>query len=120
MSYFNPSNAFDAEGLTRLTEKIEGRKKKRNDIEQDTKIQIREKNLETEKLNLMLEREENYARLDQQQDVENRKSEQTAEIARQRAERSQEAESGGNHSQTEGGNSQDYFRTIHRRRTFGS
>jgi uncharacterized membrane protein YqiK len=92
MSYFNPSNAFDAEGLTRLTEKIESRKKARNDIEQDTKIQIRQKNLETEKLNLALEREENYARLDQQQEVESRKAEQMAEIARQRANQSQEAD----------------------------
>ncbi len=50
MEYFNPSNAFDAEGLTRLTEEIERRKKKRNDIEQDTLIAIRNKNLETEKL----------------------------------------------------------------------
>ena len=31
-------NAFDAEGLTRLTEQIERRKKHRNDIEQDTMI----------------------------------------------------------------------------------
>lgn len=92
MSYFNPSNAFDAEGLTRLTEKIESRKKTRNDIEQDTKIQIRQKNLETEKLNLALEREENYARLEQQQEVESRKAEQMAEIARQRANQSQEAD----------------------------
>jgi len=36
MEYFNPSNAFDAEGLTRLTEQIEHRKKERNDVEQDT------------------------------------------------------------------------------------
>lgn len=92
MSYFNPSNAFDAEGLTRLTEKIESRKKTRNDIEQDTKIQIRQKNLETEKLNLALEREENYARLDQQQEVESRKAAQMTEIARQRANQSQEAD----------------------------
>jgi uncharacterized membrane protein YqiK len=92
MSYFNPSNAFDAEGLTRLTEKIESRKKTRNDIEQDTKIQIRQKNLETEKLNLALEREENYARLDQQQDVESRKAQQATEIARQRANQAQEAD----------------------------
>lgn len=92
MSYFNPSNAFDAEGLTRLTEKIESRKKTRNDIEQDTKIQTRQKNLETEKLNLALELEENYARLDQQQEVESRKAEQMAEIARQRAKQSQEAD----------------------------
>ena len=31
MKMFNPSNAFDAEGLTRLTEEIETRKKKRSD-----------------------------------------------------------------------------------------
>jgi uncharacterized membrane protein YqiK len=46
MEFFNPSNAFDAEGLTRLTETIEQRKKQRNDVEQDTLIAIRNKNLE--------------------------------------------------------------------------
>ena len=50
MEFFNPSNAFDAEGLTQLTEQIERRKKIRNDIEQDTMIQIRNKNLEAEKI----------------------------------------------------------------------
>ena len=45
MEFFNPSNAFDAEGLTQLTEQIERRKKIRNDIEQDTMIEIRNKNL---------------------------------------------------------------------------
>ena len=50
MEFFNPSNAFDAEGLTRLTEQIEQRKKQRNDVEQDTLIAIRNKNLEAEKL----------------------------------------------------------------------
>jgi uncharacterized membrane protein YqiK len=92
MSFFNPSNAFDAEGLTSLTEKIESRKKKRNDIEQDTQIQIREKNLETEKLSLSIEREENYARLEQQLEVESRKAMQATKIARHRAEQSQEAD----------------------------
>jgi uncharacterized membrane protein YqiK len=92
MSYFNPSNAFDAEGLTRLTERIESRKKMRNDIEQDTQVQIREKNLETEKRNLSIEREEHYARLEQQLEVESRKAEQMAEVARQRAKQSQEAD----------------------------
>lgn len=92
MSYFNPSNAFDAEGLTRLTEKIESRKKTRNDIEQDTQVQIREKNLETEKRNLAIEREEHYARLEQQIEIESRKAAQMAEITRQRAKQSQEAD----------------------------
>jgi len=63
MEYFNPSNAFDAEGLTRLTEEIERRKKLRNDIEQDTLIQIRNKNLETERLPLTIDRDAEYARL---------------------------------------------------------
>jgi hypothetical protein len=57
ISLFNPSNVFDAEGLTRLTGQIESRKKLRNDIEQDTLIQIRDKNLETEKLSLEIEKE---------------------------------------------------------------
>ena len=92
MSFFNPSNVFDAEGLTRLTEKIESRKKKRNDIEQDTQIQIRNKNLETEKLGLTIEREEHYARLEQQLEVESRKAEQMSEISSRRAEKSQEAD----------------------------
>ena len=47
MEFFNPSNAFDAEGLTRLTEQIERRKKHRNDVEQDTMIRrFANKNLE--------------------------------------------------------------------------
>ena len=88
---FNPSNAFDAEGLTRLTEQIESRKKRRNDIEQDTLIQIRNKNLETEKLSLQIDRESHYAHLEQEQQVSVRRAEQRAEIAKDRAARDQEA-----------------------------
>ena len=62
MEYFNPSNAFDAEGLTRLTEEIELRKKLRNDIEQDTMIAMRKKNLESEKLSLSIDQESEYSR----------------------------------------------------------
>src|SRR5881397_2754019 len=61
MEFFNPSNAFDAEGLTRLTEQIEQRKKQRNDIEQDTMIQIRNKNLDTERQALDIDRDLEYA-----------------------------------------------------------
>ncbi|MDV7340475.1 flotillin domain-containing protein [Terasakiella sp. A23] len=91
MEYFNPSNAFDAEGLTRLTEEIEQRKKIRNDIEQDTQIQIKTKNLESEKLRLDIQREEEYARLEQEREVEVRKAAQAAEISKHRAEKEQEA-----------------------------
>lgn len=92
MQFFNPSNAFDAEGLTRLTEEIERRKKSRNDIEQDTLIQIRNKNLETEKLSLEIDRDSEYARLEQERELEIRRAVQRAELARERAEREREAE----------------------------
>ena len=92
MEYFNPSNAFDAEGLTRLTDEIEQRKKTRNDIEQDTLIQIRSKNLETEKLSLDIERESEYARLAQEKELDFRRAQQQAELARERAERKRESQ----------------------------
>jgi uncharacterized membrane protein YqiK len=92
MEYFNPSNAFDAEGLTQLTEQIERRKKVRNDIEQDTLIQIRNKNLESEKLQLEIDRDGEYARLAQEREIEVQRAAQRAQLARERAEREQEAE----------------------------
>lgn len=93
MEFFNPSNAFDAEGLTRLTEQIEHRKKQRNDVEQDTLIAIRNKNLEAEKLSLDIDRESEHARLTQQREVEIARSRQRAEVAVERAQREQHAES---------------------------
>lgn len=92
MEFFNPSNAFDAEGLTRLTEEIERRKKIRNDIEQDTMIQIRNKNLEAEKLSLEIDRDSEYARLAQERELEIRRATQRAEVAREKAGREREAE----------------------------
>ncbi|MEO6271409.1 MAG: flotillin family protein [Lautropia sp.] len=92
MEFFNPSNAFDAEGLTRLTEQIERRKKIRNDIEQDTMIQIRNKNLDTERQSLNIERDLENARLSQERDIEVQRAQQRAELARERAEREMEGE----------------------------
>ena len=56
LEFFNPSNRFDAEGLTVLIKDIEDRRKLRNDIEQDATIQIRTRNLEAEKQSLEIER----------------------------------------------------------------
>ena len=92
MEFFNPSNAFDAEGLTRLTETIETRKKKRNDIEQDTMIQIRNKNLDTERQTLDIDRELEYARLEQSRELEVKRAGQRADVAREKALKDQEAE----------------------------
>jgi len=92
MEYFNDNNAFDAEGLTRLTEEIETRRKIRNDIEQDTAVQIKNKNLEAEKLKLELSKEEEYAKLQQQREIEIRRAEQVAEIAKEQAAKQQDSE----------------------------
>ncbi|OZI60407.1 flotillin family protein [Bordetella genomosp. 11] len=92
MEFFNPSNAFDAEGLTRLTEQIERRKKQRNDIEQDTLIAIRNKNLEAEKLSLDIDRESEGARLAQERELEIARAEQRATLTRERAERDKEGQ----------------------------
>ncbi|BAP38443.1 hypothetical protein AS4_35030 [Acinetobacter guillouiae] len=90
--YFNPQNAFDAEGLTKLTETIEDRRKKRNDIEQDNDLAIKAKNLETEQARLQILREEEYAKLQQEREIAIRKAEQSAEIATQEAAKKREAE----------------------------
>ncbi|WP_425266494.1 flotillin family protein [Blastomonas natatoria] len=92
IEHFNANNAFDAEGLTKLTEQIELRKKARNDIEQDTRVQIETKNLEADKRSLEISRDNEFARLEQEREIEMRRAEQAAEVAREQALRNQEAE----------------------------
>ena len=92
LEYFNPSNRFDAEGLTRLMEDIEAKRKLRNDIEQDSMIKIRTRNLDAERQALEIERESETARLDQERDIEMRRALQRTEVARERALRETEAE----------------------------
>lgn len=96
---FNPSNAFDAEGLTRLTEEIQNRKKKRNDIEQDTMIAIRAKNLDSEKLALSIDQESEYARLNQEREIAMRRAQQRAEIELEKTDREREIQEAQNQSQ---------------------
>lgn len=79
--YFNPQNAFDAEGLTRLTQTIEERRKLRNDIEQETDLAIRTKNLEAERSRIDIVREEEYAKLEQEREISIRRAEQMSNIA---------------------------------------
>lgn len=90
--FFNPNNAFDAEGLTRLTEQTEARRKQRNDVEQETEMQMRTKNLEAQRQKLTIEQDQEFATLTQQRQVETARAEQSAQIATQQAERSREAE----------------------------
>ena len=92
LEVFNPSNAFDAEGLTQLTEQIESRKKKRNDIEQDTAIKIRSKNLETEQKALEIDKEREFARLMQEREIAKQRAKEQADMATESAEQERVAE----------------------------
>ena len=83
--FFNPNNAFDAEGLTKLTNEIEDRRRKRNAIEQDSEVAIQTKNLEAERRKLEIGREEEYARLEQAREIAIRRAAQAAEIAAEEA-----------------------------------
>lgn len=92
IEHFNANNAFDAEGLTKLTEQIELRKKARNDIEQETRVQIEAKNLDAERRSLEISREGEFARLEQEREVEVRRAAQIAEVAQEQSIRQREAE----------------------------
>ncbi|MFM7624930.1 MAG: SPFH domain-containing protein, partial [Gammaproteobacteria bacterium] len=90
--FFNPDNAFDAEGLTRLTQETENRRRERNDIEQTTEVQVRTKNLEATREKLTIEQNTEFATLEQQRQVATVRAEQQAQVAQQEAQRQREAE----------------------------
>jgi len=89
---FNPANTFDSQGLTQLTEQIELRKKKRNDITQDTKISIENKNLETVQKELEIKKNEEFSRYQQEREIAIQKAKERTETVKQKAEKDREAE----------------------------
>ena len=98
---FNPANTFDSQGLTQLTEQIEARKKKRNDITQDTKISIENKNLETIQKELEIKKNEEFSRFKQEREIAIQKANERTETIKQRAVREREAEEAEIRSQEE-------------------
>lgn len=90
--YFKEDNAFDAQGLAKLTQITEARREERNRIEQETRIKIETKNLEAAKQSFEIKKNEEFAALNQQREVEIAKAEQLALIAREQAERKRQAE----------------------------
>jgi len=90
--FFNPNNAFDAAGLTKLTDEIESKRRLRNEIEQDAEVAIQLKNMEAEREKLNIARDTEYATLEQIREVELRRAIQSADIAREQADQSRNAE----------------------------
>ena len=89
---FNPANTFDSQGLTQLTEQIEERKKKRNDITQDTKISIENKNLETIQKELEIKRNEEFSKYQQEREIAIQRAKEKTETIKEKAEKEREAE----------------------------
>ncbi len=89
---FNPANTFDSQGLTQLTEQIQLRKKKRNDITQDTKISIENKNLETVQKELEIKKNEEFSKYQQEREIAIQKANEKTETIKQRSEKEREAE----------------------------
>ncbi len=90
--FFNADNVFDAEGLTKMTQAIEDRRKTRNDIEQSTQVAIARKNLEAQTEQYQIHRDTEYARLSNEREIAIRVDQQNAEIESQRALRATESE----------------------------
>ena len=90
--FFNPENVFDAEGLTKMTQAIEERRKTRNDIEQNTQVAIAQKNLEAQTEQFNIHRDTEYARLNNEREIAIRVDQQNAEIESLRAQRATESE----------------------------
>ncbi|MBU3023294.1 flotillin family protein [Aestuariibacter sp. A3R04] len=90
LEFFNENNAFDAEGRARLAKIIEEKRKETNDIQQENRIKIETRNLDAEKESLNIRREEEEARLTQEQVLQFKRQEQKAEIAKQREQKEQE------------------------------
>lgn len=92
IKFFDAQNAFDAEGLTKLTQQTQQRAKERNEIEQDTSVAIAKKNFEASQLKLNIEKDQTFATLQQQQEVSTRNAQQKAEVASITAQRDREAQ----------------------------
>lgn len=86
------NNAFDAVGLAKLTQIIETRRKEVNDTEQENRLLIAQRNLETKQRTIEIQRQEEYAQIELERDIANRKAEASSAAAKVESERNREAE----------------------------
>jgi uncharacterized membrane protein YqiK len=93
--FFDPNNSMDAEGLTKLTQLTQERLKTRNEIENNTKVQIKRTEVEAAKEALQIARDGEIAAIEQKKELDEQraKTESLISITRFEEERkSQEAE----------------------------
>ena len=81
-SQLDPNNIFDAEGLRQITAQTNARMQERNEIERNTEVAIKRKDVEAVRLKLDLEREQSFAEAEQLRQVDTHKAEQQGDAER--------------------------------------
>jgi uncharacterized membrane protein YqiK len=81
-SQLDPNNIFDAQGLRQITAQTSTRMQERNEIERNTEVAIRRKDVEAVRLKLELDREQSFAEAEQVRQIENHRTEQHSEAER--------------------------------------
>jgi uncharacterized membrane protein YqiK len=84
--FFNPENAFDAAGLTFLTERIEDLRRRRHEVEQDAQIAIEAKALASEQRRLTLRRDQEFSRFEQERELSVQRSREESAAVKLQAE----------------------------------
>jgi flotillin len=87
--YFNPSNAFDAEGLAALARITEAKRQERNFTVRAAEVAIAQQDLEATQKKLEIERQKKESELSQQRDIVNKTALTRAETAQKEAEAQQ-------------------------------
>jgi len=75
----DPNNIFDAEGLKQITAQTSERQRERNEIERNTEVAIRKKDVEAVKLKLELDKEREFAESAQRHQIETYRAQKRAE-----------------------------------------
>jgi flotillin len=91
-SSVDDGNAFNAVGLRRLAEVIAANKKQRAAIEADADVAVRQSQLDAIKRVLVIEREQEEAKIGQTQEIERLRAENEAKVAEYNAESRRRAE----------------------------
>lgn len=83
--HLDPNNIFDAEGLRQITAQTTERMKERNDIERNTEVAVKRKDIEAVKMKLSLDQEQSFAEAEQKKQVDVYRAEREAETGEFRA-----------------------------------
>ncbi|CUH75316.1 Inner membrane protein YqiK [Tritonibacter multivorans] len=86
------NNAFNAVGMRKLAEVIAQSKKERANIEAEAQVAVRRAEMEAERQRLLIQRDEEQARIEQQQEIQTLKAAQEAEIAARQEDAARETE----------------------------